>query len=167
MAQSDPVGAKLYIGPVSLASTISQFEALSWVEVGSIETIPQFGPTYNVTKYTPIADGLTRKKKGARDNGDPELVCFLDNLDVGQMAMLAAVPNKAAFAFKMVVPDAPPEIDEGEVTTPSVYYFLAYVTGATNEVGSADNIQRRRFGLAITTDVLEDPATDVEGDPGP
>lgn len=152
MATAEPVGAKLYIGPATAATSKSQYAALTWVEIQNIDTIPQIGPTANVTKFTPLGTGITQKKKGSVDNGDPEVVCFLDNKDPGQLAAGAAQKTKFAYAFKLDIPDA-----ASASAVDSLMYFHAIVSGFNVEPGSADNIPRRRIALGITDTPLEVP----------
>lgn len=152
MATAEPVGAQIFIGPATAALSKSAFAALSYVEITNIDTIPQIGPSANVTKFTPLGTGVTQKKKGSVDNGDPEIVAFLDNKDPGQLAAIAAQKTKYAYAFKMVLPD------QANASAPnSVMYFHAIVSGTSIEVGSADNIPRRRIAIGITDTPIEVP----------
>lgn len=149
---AEPVGAKLFIGPATAAASKSAYAALSYVEIGNIDTIPQIGPSANVVKFTPLGTGVTKKKKGAIDNGDPEVVCFLDNKDVGQLAAIAAQKTKGEYAFKLEIPDA-----ANASATDSLMYFHAIVASSSVEPGAADNIPRRRFALGIVDVPLEAP----------
>jgi hypothetical protein len=150
---AEPVGTKFYIGPqdTSARSQI-QYRNLVYTQVLLVESVPALGPTSSVLRYTPIDDDVVYKRVGATDNGDPELICFLDVTDVGQAAMVAASVAKEVYAFQMTLPDA-----NAVLTHPTTYFFHALVASASTDVGAADNIPRRMFLLPISGRVLEVP----------
>jgi len=153
MAYDDPVGAKISIGPAnSVAANASAFAALSYTQIKGVDQIPAIGPSANVVKFTPLETGVVEKRKGSVDNGDPEVVLFLNNKDAGQLALVAAQATKNSYAFKVVLNDA-----ASASATNTTFYFLAVVSSTNIEKGAADNITRRHATLNITGSVVEVP----------
>jgi hypothetical protein len=153
---AEPVGTKIYIGPAdSAAATLSAFAALTYTQILGVESVPAVGPTAAVVKFVPLETGIAKKKVGSIDHADPEIVTFADEADLGQhAAILAAIQAspRQMYAFKMVLND-----QTTSSYVPTTFYFHAYVTSASIEVGAADNIPRRRFTLAVDGVMIEVP----------
>lgn len=150
-------GTKLYIGPSKTAAeadTIVEYEAFTWVEVGLIESLGEYGDESSAVTGAVLGDGRTRKGKGARDAGTMAVVCFHDELDVGQIAMVAAEASNSNFTFKVVLPDRP-----NDAGTDTIQYFRGLVMSKRLNVGSNDNIIKSTFNVAVNSEVLVDPAT--------
>ena len=126
-------------------ANLAAYQALTYIEIGEVESIGSFGDTSNEVTFTSLGDGRTRRMKGARNAGSLELVMGIDYSDVGQIALLAAEKTDWNFAFKVVFNDAP---DGG---TPSQRYFIAQVSGAAEQVDSADNILKLNSSLWINS----------------
>jgi hypothetical protein len=154
-------GAKIYIGPTTAvtgandAAIITAYKALTYVEIGEVESLGEFGDAANDVTFTSLSDARVRHLKGARDAGVLSLVVGRDPLDAGQIAARAAEKTKFAYAFKVVAEDAPDE--DG---TPSSFFFHALVQGAKENFGEADNVIKTNIDLGIVTQIYEEIAAE-------
>lgn len=143
-------GSKLYIGSTSLATVQADFEAESWVEVGEVEDLGEFGDESETIEFAALSDGRKRKKKGVRDAGTMQVVCGDDPLDEGQIAMTAAEASPLDFNFKVVANDAVTLGGEDGIS-----YFRGQVMSKKKNVGTVNNIVRRTFNVGINTAIIE------------
>lgn len=149
-------GAKLFIGPsvTSATNTAALFAALTWTEVGLVESLGDFGDESSSVTGAALGDGRIRKSKGARDAGTMAIVCFDDGSDVGQQAMVAAEATKSNFAFKIVIPNR-----LNATGTDEIDYFRGLVMSKRRTIGNNDNLVRRNFNLGVNSPVIEVPPT--------
>lgn len=159
MAFNTASGSKIFIGPVRTGiNTISDYEEIStWIEVGEVETLGEFGDESAEVTFQAIGDARVRKAKGGRNAGTLALTVGRDPLDPGQIALLAAEKTSFEYAFKVIASDA---IDEDH--TDSVFYFGAPVMSARHNYGTGDNVVRTTFNLGINTDILEVPSEEID-----
>jgi hypothetical protein len=153
MAIGPSAGAKVYIGPVTAAATASAYAALTWVEIGGVESVGEFGATSAEVSFTPLSGGLVRKFKGARDPGNVPVVCARDPIDLGQIAAIAAEATKFSYAIKILLEDS---ADADDVD--SIIYFHARVMGKPTNIGGANDLTKRTFSLGIDTLPIEVPS---------
>jgi hypothetical protein len=156
MAIASTTGAKIYIGPVTAAATVSAYAALSYTEIKNVESISEFGDQAAAVNFTSLSDSRVRKRKGVKDAGDITVVCGHDPLDPGQLAVLTAEGTDFAYAIKVVLADGADAND-----TDSTFYFHALVMSERLNIGSANEIIKRNFVLAIDTAVLASLSTAV------
>ena len=116
MAVQTSALSKLYISNASTTvSTQSAFEALTFVEVGEIEDMGEFGSEFSTINFTSLGDRLVRKFKGTEDPGTMTLQMGMDPDDTGQdmlntALVFGAVPTgstSAAFPAPMGVARKP------------------------------------------------------------
>lgn len=146
-------GSKLYIGTTAAASTLSQFEADTYILVGEVENLGEFGDQSSEVTFAAIGDGRVRRSKGARDAGTMSVVVGRDPNDVGQAAMEAAEATNFNYNFKVVHADA-----VSEEWTDTIEYFRGLVMSKRTNVGTNDNVVRRTFNVGINTAIVEDPS---------
>ncbi|TPN44459.1 iron ABC transporter substrate-binding protein [Mesorhizobium sp. B1-1-4] len=156
MSVSTASETKVYIGPTTPAADAAAYAALTWVEIGEVQSVGEFGDQANDVTFTSLSDGRVRHLKGARDAGALALVCGRDALDLGQVAARAAEKTKFAYAIKIVAADA---LDAND--TDSIFYFHALVQSARNNFGENDAVVTTTFNLGIVTAIIEVPATVV------
>lgn len=160
MAYSTGEGAKFYYcvtaGPT--ADTVSEYAALTWVELTGVESVSPFGDSAALVAFNLLAEGRTRKLKGPKDAGDCEVVCAHDPLSASQQAMKGFAATKFNYAFKALLADGA-DANDGD----SVFYFAGKVMSAPINVGDASNPTRRTYNIAIDTEVLEDIGEAVSG----
>lgn len=154
-------GAKLYIGSSDIvdvpeeyddtekAALILAFEADSYIEVGEVEDLGEFGDQSEAVKFTSLSDARTRSLKGPRDAGDMAVVAGDDPNDDGQTAMEAAEGQPFDYNFKVVLNDA-----QSLTGTDSVHYFHGKVMGKRRNVGQANNVVRRTFTIGINSKIV-------------
>ncbi len=148
-------GCRLAIGGKTGADTQTDYEADTYVDVGEIEDLGEFGDTFNPVNFTALSNGRVRKYKGTADAGDMTMVVGLDNGDAGQRAVAVAHKDRSKGNYNIKVtlndgdPGATPPI------LPTTFYYGAKVTNNKVAAGSADNVVRRNITLSINTDILE------------
>lgn len=147
-------GAKLFIGGTTAASTLVAYAALTWVEVGEIENLGDFGDESGQVDWTALSDGRTRKLKGPRNAGSLTVTTGDDPLDVGQIAMEAAEASPLSYNFKVELNDA-----RTLGGTNSKHYFRGKVFSKRRSVGGASDIVKRTFNVGVDTAVLASDPT--------
>ena len=140
------------VGPDT--DTATEFAALTWTEVGLVESGGDFGDESNPVNGTPLAEGRVRKGKGSKDAGMMALTCFHDPSDAGQQALIAAEATNQNYAVKVVLPN---RLTTGG--TDEINYFRALVMSKRKSVGAVDNLLRRTFNLGINSPIYEVPPT--------
>lgn len=155
MAVTATSGMKFYISSAAVtdaaADTLVEIEALTYVEVGEVETIGDFGDEAADITFTSIGDSRTRHIKGARDAGVLVVTCGRDRLDPGQEDMIGAEAGNDQWAFKVEFNDEPSGY------TPTYQYFRGLVMSQRVSPGGANDITRIIFNVGITSEVFEDP----------
>lgn len=147
-------GSMLYIGTTQAAENLSQFLNDSYTEIGETEDLGEFGDTSEIVTFVSLADGRVRKLKGSRDAGDMAVIVGHDISDAGQDALVTAEASTLNFNFKVVLNDA---LTLGGTGTE--YYFRGKVANKRISVGSANNVVRRNFTIAVDSAIEEIQAT--------
>jgi len=153
-------GARFYIGTTqsidetSSVTALADFEADSYVEVGEVEDLGEFGDQSDEVNFTALGDGRVRKIKGPRNAGSMNLVVGSDSNDEGQDAMIAAEAQTLDYNFKVVANDA---VTIGG--NASVRYFRGKVMSKRENFGNASNVVRRTFAVGVNSAVYEVAAT--------
>jgi len=149
-------GAKIFIGPSVLAATdtAAEFAALTWTEIGLVESIGEYGDESSAVTFNAIGDGRTRKAKGSRDAGTLAITCAHDATDVGQVAVVAAEATYNNFAFKVALPNRLNATGADEID-----YFRGLVMSKRLNVGGNDNVVRINFSVGINSPIIVVPPT--------
>lgn len=156
MTVNTAAGSRLFIGTTAGDSnnTLADYEADSYVEVGEVEDLGQFGDQSQTITFATLKDGRVRKFKGPRDAGDMAVVCGADSSDDGQAAAIAAEATPFAYNIKVMLNDA--------LTisgTPTTIYFRAKVMSKRRNVGNVSNVVKYDFTLAVDSALTEVAAT--------
>ena len=151
-------GCRLFIGGKTGADTQTEYEADTYVEVGEIEDLGEFGDTFSNVNFTSLKDGRVRKYKGTADAGDLTVTVGLDSGDAGQRAVRTAHKDrsKGDYNIKITLNDGDPTATP--VINPTTFYMRTKVMNNTVAPGAADNMVRRNITMGINSDVLEIPA---------
>lgn len=169
MAISTSAGTRVFIGPVVNISTIKamtdeaaltffeDIEDNDWTEVEEVESLGEFGDSTQPATFAALKDSRMTKLKTVRDAGTLAVVVGRDELDPGQMALVAAEKTKFNNAFKVVFAD-----ERDENYSPSTEYFGGMVLSRATTVGAVTDVTKRNFGVAINTAIYVDP-TDPTG----
>lgn len=149
-------GTRFYIGPsaASTVDTTGEFAALSYTEVGLVESYGEYGDDAADVTFSAVGDARVRHSKGARDAGTMALVVGHDPFDAGQLALIAAEATNNNFAFKIVLPDGPTTS-----STDTVNYFRGLVKSKKLNVGANNNVIKRTFNIGINSPIYEIAAT--------
>ena len=150
-------GAKFYIANAAVYSepaNAAAYAALTWVEVGDPESIGPYGDEAQVITAATLQDSRVFKGKGPNDAGTLELTVLDRPDDTGQQALIAAALALPNYAFKVELPN---KLTSGG--TNQLDYFIGLVTSQRINVGSAANIIRRTFNIAINSKVTTTAAT--------
>jgi hypothetical protein len=149
-------GTRFYVGPsvASTINTVNAYSALSYVEVGLIESFGEYGDDSADVTFSAVGDARVRHSKGARDAGTMALVVGHDPFDAGQLALIAAEATNHNFAFKIILPDGPTAS-----SADTVNYFRGLVKSKKLNVGANNNVIKRTFNIGINSEIYETPAT--------
>ena len=142
MAKGTSSGAKFYIGPVTSAADESALAALSYTEVGGVETLGEIGPQSQDVTFTPLDGSNVQHFKGSTDNGATTVTCARDPLDAGQIAMAAAAATKFEYAGKIVLADGADAND-----TDTVIYVRGPVMSGRLNVGGANDVTKITYAI--------------------
>lgn len=154
MTISAASGSKLYVGTTLAAENLSQFLNDTYVEVGEVEDLGEFGDEAELVTFASLSDSRMQKLKGVRDAGNMAVVVGMDDSNAGQDAMVAAEQDTLDYNFKVVLNDK-----QTVSGTPSEHYFRGKVMSRRTAVGSANNVVRQNFTVAINSAVLSIDAT--------
>jgi hypothetical protein len=115
------------------------YEALSWVVIGEVTDIGEFGREYAKIEHKPVATRAVQKLKGSYDEGQIQLQLGKDIDDAGQVLLKTASESDDSYSTRVVTQDG------------SSYYFQALVFTNKTNVGGVDSITGTTASLEITS----------------
>jgi hypothetical protein len=124
-----------------LPATFDQvgYEALTFVEVGQLIDLPEYGPTVSVVESNPLKTGITEKYAGFTNFGSLSLGLEWDLADAGQVILSAAINPGGAFvphSFKVLYNDGTIEFFHG-----GVFSYTRSAGSANSMVGSTVQVE--------------------------
>lgn len=136
----------LYICETPQSSDLLQagYEGLTWVEVGNVVTLPDFGITDNIVTQDYTNTDVSQKRKGFRNASDTEIVVGYLYDDDGQIALRDAAATKFNYAFKLESSDAP-----DASTTNTIRYSRGVVGGPNFTGGGGEDFDNETFQLGL------------------
>lgn len=140
MTSRTSAGTTLHIASAAPATYDSTgYAALTWVAVGEVVDLGEFGRQYNKITHNPLGTRSTHKKKGSYNEGTMSVQLALDTDDAGQIMLKTAALSDSDYSFK--------------VTTQNTdkYYFQAQVDGFRVGIGGVDKITSASVNLDITS----------------
>lgn len=148
-------GCRFSLGTKMAAATAAEYAADTYIQVGEIEDLGEFGDTFSSVTFTSLSDGRVRKYKGTADAGDMTLTVGLDNGDAGQKAVKTAHKDrsKGNYNIKVTLNDGDPTAQPAVL--PTTFYFNGKIMNNTVAPGAADNVVRRNITIGINSDILE------------
>ncbi|GFM73606.1 phage tail protein [Pseudomonas capsici] len=148
-------GCRFSLGTKMAAATEAEYAADTYIQVGEIEDLGEFGDTFSSVTFTSLSDGRVRKYKGTADAGDMTLTVGLDNGDAGQKAVKTAHKDrsKGNYNIKVTLNDGDPTAQPAVL--PTTFYFNGKIMNNTVAPGAADNVVRRNITIGINSDILE------------
>lgn len=122
------------------------FAALTFVNIGELTNVPEFGPDVQVVTHEPLADGITKKFKGFINYGSVALEAGLDDDDAGQALIEAGVTGgdkNTEHSFKLTYPDG------------AVRYWTGKLFSYTENPGSANSMVSTTVNVEINSPILK------------
>lgn len=152
MAINTGAGTRIYIGPRLTANlpadrtaAITLLKAITYTEVGEVESIGDYGDTINDVTFAGLAAGRAQHLKGLADAGSSELSIGFDAGDAGQLALVAAFQDRSRFDYPIKVVYVDGETD----------YFAAKVMSNKKTGISVEGVLKRTVTLGINSEVYE------------
>lgn len=151
-------GTRLYIGTTAIpanindlsdAQALAEFTADSYIEVGEVEDLGEYGDQSEDVTFASLADSRTRHFKGTRDAGTAAITVGYDITDEGQIALVAAEAQPLDYNFKIVNNDKLTLGGEG-----SVDYFYGKVMSKRKNVGNVNNVVRGNYAVGINSRIV-------------
>lgn len=148
-------GCKFYIGGAVDEKNVpwveADFAAQTWVEVKKWTQMGPIGPAAQLITSDIIGEEYTKKAKGTRNTGSMQNVFDVDNLDAGQIALIAAEATRNNYAIRVVLNDAPVA---GTLPTPSERLFVGLVMSAQEQGGGANTVQGLNVLIEINSNIV-------------
>ena len=154
MPVNTAAGTRLSIGPRLSAklpaldsAAITLLAGLTYVEVGELENIGDYGDEVGDVTFSALADSRTRHLKGLADAGSVELAIGFDAGDAGQLALVAAQKDRSQFDYPVKV----------EYVDGLVDYMAVKVMSSRKGVGGAEDVIKRNVTVGINSGIYEVP----------
>ena len=140
-------GTKIYISNAEVTLPLSQaaFEALSWVEIGKVGNLGDYGVSPNIVTYNTLDTKVSSKAKGVEDAGDLVIEVARKYDDAGQIKINAAADTKYNWATKIEYADAPTSAH-----TNTIVFGAGPVAGPQRLGGGTDDFIRESFTVAFS-----------------
>lgn len=138
-------GSKVYICETAAGDddlSQSEFEALTWVEVLNVGTLPEYGRSQDELTYPTLAHG-TIKGKGAVNFGAGDFEVSRKGTNTGRDAMETAAATELKYAMKIVAPDATDSM------TATIDYLRGALGGPVIPGGGGDQAKIYRFSMYV------------------
>jgi len=120
------------------------YEALTFVEVGEVIDLPEYGPNVQVVESNPLATGITEKFKGFINYGSQSMGLEFDSEDAGQQILADGVEG----ATKNQQHAVKIEYQDG-----SIDYYSARIFSYTKAPGSANSMVGSTVQVEINTPI--------------
>lgn len=121
------------------------YEALTFVDVGEITDIPEYGPNFQVVTHEPLATGITQKHKGFVDYGSMAYGLGQDTEDAGQQILLdSALLENINESYSTCITFSDGTKD----------YFTGKIFSYTTNPGSANSIVASSAQFEINTAIV-------------
>lgn len=122
------------------------FAALTFITVGEVLSIGEFGGSATVATFTPLNSGTVNKRKGSIDYGTATMSIADDESDAGQILLKAGFDGAA----RNTIHSIKIENDNGDVA-----YFVALVTSFSTVTNDANTVITVNCNLDLTNSVID------------
>ena len=140
MTIQSAAGASIGISAAAPATyNVAGYEALTYLNIGEVTDLGEFGREYNLITHNPIDTRATKKLKGSYNEGQISLTVALDTADAGQNLAKTASASDADYSLVVTMQNG------------AKYYFPAKVMSFKIGVGSVDNVVSATISLEITS----------------
>lgn len=123
--------------------TAAAYAALTYVEIGDVSEIGEFGREYNLVTFNPLAKRRTVKRKGSFNDGTISIQMARVPSDAGQTILTEAVDDDDSYSIKILLQDG------------TIFYTSAQILSYTTNIGGVDQITAATVNLEIDNDILE------------
>lgn len=155
MAYSN-AGGKFLVCPVPVPNnlTLAEYQALPFIEVIGVGSLPESGTTENVISYDTVDQDVTDKAKGIANAGDGTLEVAYNATDPGQVALRAMAQTKFKYATARILTDAPDALQ-----TNTILYNRGVVGGPTMAGGRNEDfiVETYQFGYGPQREIKVPP----------
>lgn len=123
-----PIGSTISICAVArpTTNTAAGYAALTWIEVGEVDSIGETGAESALNSRTRLKDGAVVKSKGARNYGALPLTLAMVPGDLGQQALRTAEESQKDFPIMTKFPDG------------TIDYSMCFVMSFKDNIGNAE-----------------------------
>ena len=119
---------------------------MTWVSIGEVTELGEFGRVYSIVKLNLLKDRRTVKRKGSFDDGTIAAQMARVPDDAGQTILTTAVNSDNSYAIKVTLQDG------------TKFYFSAQISSYTTNVGNVDQITAATVNFEIDNNIIEVPA---------
>lgn len=122
------------------------FGALTFVNIGEVTDLPEYGASAEVVSHQPLATGITRKYKGFINNGSMSVSLARDADDAGQQILalgVTGVNKNTEHSFRVTYQDG------------SIDYFTGKIFSYTKAPGSANSMVGSTVQIEINSVIVE------------
>lgn len=141
-------GSKVYVCVTAQNSDLIQaaFEALTWVQVGKVGKVGDFGATSNDVTYNTLDEAVATHQKGVADAGSPDVEVASVYDDAGQIILrtFGDPLNLNNMAIKIERNDKP-----SGYSTNTIIYSRGVVSGPMYPGGGSDDFDLERFTIRL------------------
>jgi hypothetical protein len=147
--KSTKFGSKVFVCATAQETdlTSSTFAALTWVQVGKVGNIGDFGATSTMNSYNTLDEPVSQQQKGTASAGSPQIEVASVAADAGQVILrtFGDPLNQANMAIK---------IERNDKITPStgtntIFYSRGVVSGPLYPGGGSDDFDLERYTIGL------------------
>ncbi|MBD8651484.1 hypothetical protein IFT66_10380 [Rhizobium sp. CFBP 13726] len=141
-------GSKVYVCALAQNTdlTSTTFAALTWVQVGKVGNIGDFGATSNMNSYNTLDEAVGQQQKGTASAGSPQIEVASVASDAGQVILrtFGDPLNQDNMAIKIERND---KLTTGGLNT--IFYSRGVVSGPLYPGGGSDDFELERFTVGL------------------
>lgn len=138
-------GTQLFISEQLPAdTTISDFDLVSFTEVGEVSDIAEFGSSAEVLTYYALGSNVPEKSLGNLSVGNLTLTMAAVRDDTGQAIIQQARRDRQRCSFQIITSD------------PDVYYFTGLISDYSVSIGGPDQIVSASVTIALDSEFVVD-----------
>lgn len=132
------------------------YAALTFVDLGCISNIGEFGDEATLVTFDCINEGRTKKLKGQRNAGQMTMTIALDDTTTGYDNIQTASSDNSTgdFHFKVTFPNKQNSSGNG-----AIRYFSGKVMSAREALGGANDVATINMVVEINTAVVKVDST--------
>lgn len=147
-------GCKFYISTnpfteLPVDAVAGDYTGVAWIEVKKWTQMGTYGDAAQLITADLIGEGRTKKMKGSKNAGAMANVFAIDNLDTGQIKLVAVSKLAVCHAFQIELNDK-----AGAQVNNSYRKFYGYVMTAQEVGGGANTVQTLNSTVEINSNIV-------------